>query len=88
MDVQGAPFKLTPGASATCEYDVPRDAWYFAENGQATMPFGVLLEVALQPCGWLAAYCGSALTSPIDLSFRNLGGDAVQSIEVTPTPGP
>ena len=27
------------------------------------MPFAVLLEVALQPCGWLAAYMGSALTS-------------------------
>ena len=37
-----------------------------------------LLETALQPCGWLAAYVGSALTSDVDLSFRNLGGSAVQ----------
>ncbi len=36
--------------------------WYFAANRQATMPFAVLLEIALQPCGWLAAYLGSALT--------------------------
>src|SRR5262249_8953820 len=85
--VTGEPWVLKAGAAATAEYRVPRDAWYFAENGQATMPFAVLLEVALQPCGWLAAYCGSALTSPVDLSFRNLGGDAVQHVEVTPETG-
>ena len=51
------------------------------------MPFAVLLEVALQPCGWLAAYLGSALTSPTDLSFRNLGGTAVQYAEVFPDAG-
>ena len=43
------------------------------------MAFAVLLETALQPCGWLAAYVGLALTSEADLSFRAiLGGSAVQ----------
>jgi 3-hydroxymyristoyl/3-hydroxydecanoyl-(acyl carrier protein) dehydratase len=51
------------------------------------MPFAVLLEIALQPCGWLAAYCGSALTSTDDLSFRNLGGQATQHRAVTPDSG-
>ena len=51
------------------------------------MPFCVLLEAALQPCGWLAAYVGSALTSPNDISFRNLGGTAVQHRSVTPHSG-
>ncbi|MBI4061219.1 MAG: type I polyketide synthase [Elusimicrobia bacterium] len=87
VDVKGEPFVLRAGASATAEYDVPKDAWYFRENGQPTMPFAVLLEAALQPCGWLAAYCGSALTSPVDLSFRNLGGDAVQLLEIGPEAG-
>ena len=41
------------------------------------MPFCILLEIALQPCGWLAAYMGSALKSDQDLKFRNLGGEAV-----------
>jgi 3-hydroxymyristoyl/3-hydroxydecanoyl-(acyl carrier protein) dehydratase len=54
---------------------------------QPRMPFAVLLEAALQPCGWLAAYVGSALTSPSDLSFRNLGGGAVQHRPVTPESG-
>jgi 3-hydroxymyristoyl/3-hydroxydecanoyl-(acyl carrier protein) dehydratase len=51
------------------------------------MPFSVLLETALQPCGWLAAYVGSALTSPTDISFRNLGGTAVQHRAITPESG-
>ncbi|NLO92258.1 MAG: type I polyketide synthase [Elusimicrobia bacterium] len=82
-----APFKLAAGGEVTAEYDVPPDEWYFAAEGQPTMPFGVLLEVALQPCGWLAAYLGSALTSQTDLSFRNLGGTAVQHMAVTPQTG-
>ena len=38
------------------EYDVPPGAWYFDENGYPTMPFAVLMEVGLQPCGWLASW--------------------------------
>jgi 3-hydroxymyristoyl/3-hydroxydecanoyl-(acyl carrier protein) dehydratase len=51
------------------------------------MPFAVLLEVALQVCGWLAAHGGAALTSPVDLSFRNLGGKARQLVPVLPGDG-
>jgi 3-hydroxymyristoyl/3-hydroxydecanoyl-(acyl carrier protein) dehydratase len=51
------------------------------------MPFSVLLETGLQPCGWLAAYLGSALTSEVDLKFRNLDGNAVQHRPVTPASG-
>lgn len=69
------------------EYDVPEDVWYFKEDRQSVMPFAVLLEIALQPCGWLAAYLGSALTSETDLSFRNLGGNGTQLLSVTPTTG-
>ena len=78
IETGGAPWVMAPGARAVAEYDVPPDAWYFdADRGDA-MPFAVLLEAALQPCGWLAAYMGSALTSDVDLSFRNLGGSATQ----------
>ncbi|HAH07368.1 MAG TPA: type I polyketide synthase [Elusimicrobia bacterium] len=81
------PWVLEAGADITTEYDVPPDAWYFRANRQSSMPFGVLLEVALQPCGWLAAYLGSALHSDVDLSFRNLGGKAVVLEEVRPDAG-
>ena len=87
MSVTGEPFVLKAGAKCETEYDVPADAWYFKEERSGAMPFSVLLEIALQPCGWLAAYCGSALTSDNDLSFRNLGGTATQQMEVTPDIG-
>jgi 3-hydroxymyristoyl/3-hydroxydecanoyl-(acyl carrier protein) dehydratase len=85
--VTGEPFVLAAGAACVAEYDVPSDAWYFEANRGDLMPFSVLLEIALQPCGWLAAYCGSALTSPDDLKFRNLGGKATQLLPVTPDTG-
>ncbi|MDO8806385.1 MAG: type I polyketide synthase, partial [Elusimicrobiota bacterium] len=80
-------WELSAGGSIEAEYDVPAEEWYFKAGGQRSMPFAVLLEVALQPCGWLAAYLGSALTSPVDLSFRNLGGTATQYAEVFPGAG-
>ncbi len=87
-EVQGEPFKMTPGGVAVADYTVPPEEWYFAENRQADMPFAVLLEIALQPCGWLAAYVGSALTAKdVDVSFRNLGGNGQQFIRVTPETG-
>ena len=85
--VAGEPFVLKAGAACEAQYDVPPDAWYFAAERSGRMPFSVLLEVALQPCGWLAAYCGSALTSDTDLSFRNLGGSATQRLPVGPDVG-
>ena len=82
-DVSGAaPWALKNGAWIEAQYDVPPDAWYFNANRQSSMPFSILLEAALQPCGWLAGYLGSALRSTSDLSFRNLGGRAVQHEEL------
>ncbi|QWV99332.1 type I polyketide synthase [Geomonas nitrogeniifigens] len=85
--IKGEPWQMVPGAMAEAQYDIPSDEWYFAADRQPRMPFAVLLEAALQPCGWLAAYVGSALTSPTDISFRNLGGTAVQHRPVTPQSG-
>ncbi|MCC7071419.1 MAG: beta keto-acyl synthase [Deltaproteobacteria bacterium] len=65
------------GTRAVVEYDVPPDAWFFDAAAPAqgpVMPFAVLLEVALQPCGWLSSYVGSALTSEGELFYRNLDG--------------
>ncbi len=85
--INGEPWKLVEGVTVTAEYDVPPDAWYFTANRQTQMPFSVILEIGLQPCGWLAAYLGSALTSENDLSFRNLDGNAVQHRPVTAQSG-
>ncbi len=63
------------GASVVAEYDVPANAWYF-EDGDGLMPWAVLLEAALQPCGWLALATGLPLKTPEGLFFRNLDGEA------------
>ena len=69
-------WEMTAGGWIETEYDIPENAWYFRANRTDAMPFCILLEIALQPCGWLAAYAGSALKSKERLYFRNLGGKA------------
>ena len=81
--VDAQPRVMAAGGSAEAQFDVDPDAWYFGADRQDRMPFAVLLEVALQSCGWMAAYMGSALTSDGDLKFRNLGGTARQVRPVT-----
>jgi PfaB family protein len=87
LSTTAEPFRMVAGGTAEAEYDIPEQAWYFQSNRQTQMPFAVLQEVALQACGWMAAYVGSALTSAADLRFRNLGGTAVQLAPVTAASG-
>jgi len=69
-------WEMKQGGWIETQYDIPENEWYFRANGTQTIPFCILLEIALQPCGWLAAYAGSALESNERLHFRNLGGKA------------
>jgi acyl transferase domain-containing protein/3-hydroxymyristoyl/3-hydroxydecanoyl-(acyl carrier protein) dehydratase len=85
--IDGERESMIAGARVEVAYDVPRDAWYFNEGPRRVMPFAVLLEVALQPCGWLASYVGSASTADRDLLFRNLDGTGTVHREVTDTTG-
>ncbi len=85
--IDAEPYKMVAGGVIEAQYDVPADAWYFAAERQPVMPFAVLLEIALQSCGFLAAYAGSALTSPADLAFRNLEGEAELLESVSPDAG-
>lgn len=78
----GAIGAMEVGSTVEIEYDIPDNAWYFAENGARTMPYCVLLEAALQPCGWLASYIGSALTVDDEVCFRNLDGKATLEAEL------
>jgi 3-oxoacyl-(acyl-carrier-protein) synthase/3-hydroxymyristoyl/3-hydroxydecanoyl-(acyl carrier protein) dehydratase len=77
-----APWVLAPGDWTEAEYDVPPGAWYLAAERTGLVPYCILLEAALQPCGWLAAWMGSALKSRKAMHFRNLGGKAIQHREV------
>jgi PfaB family protein len=82
--VEPEAWALKPGGWIEAEYEVSPDEWYFKADRSSSMPFCVLLEIALQPCGWLAAYLGSALRSEKDLKFRNLGGNAVLNRMILP----
>lgn len=69
--------KMEAGGNAEGQYDVPENEWYFSSNRTDYMPFSILLEVALQVCGWYSSYMGSSRTSDGDLHYRNLGGSAI-----------
>lgn len=85
VSIEGPQHTLREGSGVRAEYDVPDRTWYFEQNGTATMPFAVLLEVALQPCGWLAMYgLGNALADGPPLAFRNLDGTATVHRAVDP----
>lgn len=78
----GGPYQgMAVGSTVDAEYDVPAQAWYFAD---ATMPVSVLMEIALQPCGWLGCYVGSPVQLGTELLFRNLDGDVRVFREVRP----
>ncbi|MDB5133382.1 MAG: pfaBC [Mucilaginibacter sp.] len=81
LDAQPGAYKDKP--SVTAEYDIPPSVWYFNENGRAIMPYAVLMEVALQPCGWLSTFTCQYDIKGKDLLFRNLDGEAVQHRELT-----
>ncbi|WP_146151887.1 beta-ketoacyl synthase N-terminal-like domain-containing protein [Ahniella affigens] len=85
-EIDGPIGVMKAGARVLAEYDVPAEAWYFSDN-HGVMPFSVLLEAALQPCGWLSSYVGSALTQEIELGFRNLDGDGTIFAEIHPGSG-
>jgi PfaB family protein len=76
LSVDGAKGDFSKDVPIIAEYDVPEDAWYYLQNSNVTMPYSMLMEIALQPCGLLGAYMGSTLQFPEkDLYLRNLDGD-------------
>jgi 3-hydroxymyristoyl/3-hydroxydecanoyl-(acyl carrier protein) dehydratase len=74
--ISGDRGNLKPPASITTEFDIPEKSWFINENHYSGIPLGVLMEIALQPCGILSAYLGTPLTLPADVNlFRNLDGE-------------
>jgi 3-hydroxymyristoyl/3-hydroxydecanoyl-(acyl carrier protein) dehydratase len=82
IEVDGEIGGMQDGSRVVVDYDIDGDEWYFDDNGFETMPHAVLLEAALQPCGWLASYVGAALTTDEELCFRNLDGTGTLHEEV------
>lgn len=64
-----------PGSSMVMEYDVPAEMWFYQDNSYPFTPYSILMEMALQPCGFLSAYMGPTFDfADIDFYFRNLDG--------------
>jgi len=74
IDIQGEPGLLREGSSLTSEFDLPPATWYQGQD-PSRLPHVALLELALQPCGFLSAYLGTIQDrSHLDYYFRNLDG--------------
>ncbi|HWU08194.1 MAG TPA: hypothetical protein VN520_17720, partial [Streptomyces sp.] len=84
VSVDGPRRGMREGSRVVAEYDVPGQVWYFEQNGGKSMPFAVLMEIALQPCGWLAVHVGCPSATDVDLLFRNLDGSGTVTGEITP----
>ncbi|MBB5957325.1 3-hydroxymyristoyl/3-hydroxydecanoyl-(acyl carrier protein) dehydratase [Saccharothrix tamanrassetensis] len=80
--VQGGLGSMAAGASVVVEYDVPDEVWYFEQNDHPVMPLAVLMEVALQPCGWLAGFTTGVHN--VGLRYRNLDGAGTVTGEIGP----
>ena len=75
LSVDVAPGSASEGGTLVSTFDVDANAWYFAE-GQGHMPFAVLVEALLQPCGWFASYLNFFADTVGDVAFRNLDGES------------
>lgn len=71
-------------AYVVAEFDVPEDAWFYTNNSvDSLMPYSIIMEIALQPCGFISAWIGTTLKFPdVDLFFRNLNGDGTLLKEI------
>ncbi|MDI6796754.1 MAG: hypothetical protein QMD09_07410, partial [Desulfatibacillaceae bacterium] len=76
VDIGGTPGDFKSPAFVTAQYDVPADAWFFAQNAwPGVLPYSVIMEIALQPCGFVSTWAQTTLIKPeTDFFFRNLDG--------------
>ena len=86
VEVQGDRLDLKKTSSCIAEYYVPSDAWYFTKNSVNNwMPYSLIMEIALQPNGFISGYMGTTLKYPEkDLFFRNLdgSGDLIKQVDL------
>ncbi|MCK7628299.1 3-hydroxyacyl-[acyl-carrier-protein] dehydratase FabA [Shewanella sp. JNE10-2] len=75
--IDGKRGELKKPSSCIAEYEVPASAWYYDKNSHhAVMPYSVLMEISLQPNGFISGYMGTTLGFPgQELFFRNLDGN-------------
>lgn len=76
LEIEGKRNELKRISSCVAEFDCPADAWFFRENThEDLMPYSIIMEISLQPNGFISAWVGTTLLFPErDLYFRNLDG--------------
>jgi PfaB family protein len=73
MELEGEFAQLSPGASMRSEFDIFENDWFFQVN-QGVLPYCILNEAVLQPCGLMAQLLGIDTLSDTDRFIRNLSG--------------
>ncbi len=84
LEIDGERNDLKRVSSTVAEFDCPADAWFFTENTHPDlMPYSIIMEISLQPNGFISAWVGTTLLFPEkDLFFRNLDGSGTLLKEV------
>jgi len=84
LEVGGARHDFENTTSCVAEYDVAENEWFCAANSYPSLtPYSMLMEIALQPNGFLTSQIGTTLIYPeTNLFFRNLDGEATLYKEI------
>jgi acyl transferase domain-containing protein/3-hydroxymyristoyl/3-hydroxydecanoyl-(acyl carrier protein) dehydratase len=83
---QGQVGKVVLGTTVIASWRPKAESWIFQSAGgdNPVLPYAALNEVALQACGFLSAFMGSALLFDEPMYFRNLGGEATTLKDIAP----
>ncbi len=84
LEVDGERHVFDKTSACVAEYDVAENEWFCAVNSYpALTPYSMLMEIALQPNGFLTSQIGTTLIYPeTNLFFRNLDGEATLYKEI------
>ncbi|MEV0522171.1 hypothetical protein AB0I66_02000 [Streptomyces sp. NPDC050439] len=88
--LKATPWEPEEDSCIEAEYDIPEavsgqgDGIFRRRDGESPLPPALLLEAALQPCGWLAQYVGAAQDLPGTPVFRNLDGETRYAAPIPP----
>ncbi|MEW5734775.1 MAG: PfaB family protein [Thermodesulfobacteriota bacterium] len=82
--MSGEPGRFKEPATVISEFFVPEDFWFIAESAQPDrIPYSMLMEIALQPCGFVSTWMQTTQLRPnMDFFFRNLDGEGTILREV------
>jgi len=77
LEVNGTRHNFKEVSDLISEYDVPADEWFYEQNSCPVMPYSILMEIALQPCGFLSTYMATTMIyKDSEMRFRNLSSTA------------